>query len=194
MKPKVDLANGILKFKGENKMINTELVGILREKIDREWENYNKRLLELDKNTIISKSYEISVKENFHDVLFYEAHKNLSDKEIGKLLKMDGILDKMYYDWTGYEDDINETYDEFIFDFWKKKNLQTEKYVIKMQHVVEVVVEGKSEEEVMEWASNTTPKEAVELAEGKSLISEEYYDAIVREAEDYEKAIKIKGV
>lgn len=54
---------------------------------------------------------------------------------------------------------------------------------VRLSYTVEMVVEGKSEEEIAEWLSCTTPSEAKELA-GNNMVNEDYNEEIICNVRD----------
>lgn len=53
---------------------------------------------------------------------------------------------------------------------------------VRLTHTVELFVEGKDEEAIMEWLNQTTPEDAIHYADGN--VTEEYDEEILFEVRD----------
>ena len=109
-------------------MEDINLINKVKEKLDRELNSYKDKLKDEDVDTIISKSYETSIKNRFPDMFYDDC--DYSEYELRALLEFDNTLDVLYQDWknadSGLYSMLQEQIDDYICelgqDYIKKSN------------------------------------------------------------------------
>lgn len=99
---------GIISLDEYNELVGDKMRDILVSKVEKEYDDYKKLLLELPKEKIIEKSYETAVKQEFIDEVKYM---DLCIYEKKALMNREHLLDECYNDWLDYDGRLSEALD-----------------------------------------------------------------------------------
>ena len=75
------------------------------DKLEREYEEFIKKLEKCEPSVIIDKAYEKVLKEEIKSIL---ENKDFDEEELNVLLKVEGILDKCYDEWQDFDGNFDE--------------------------------------------------------------------------------------
>ena len=103
---------GIISLDEIEELVGDKMTDAIVKKVTKEFADFKNKLLELPKELIIEKAYEIAVKQEFVDELEYS---DLYIEEKQALLKRDHLLDEFYNDWLDCDGRLSEALD-YSFD------------------------------------------------------------------------------
>lgn len=91
-------------MRGYNKKVSLDT--LLSNKLDKEYEDFCKRLMKEDKSKIMNSAYEITVKEELKDEI---KNMDLHDEEKEIMLIVDDLLNEFYHDWLDCDTPLGES-------------------------------------------------------------------------------------
>ena len=92
-----------------------------QEKIDKEFDVYKENLRHQTVDEIIENSYKTAMLKEFVTCFKNSSDKITDIKFIKYLLRYEDLLENLYEDWTKYDSDEFEIYEEFILYYWNAK-------------------------------------------------------------------------
>ena len=100
-------------------MNNEQLRKKLYSRINAEFAQFERELLEASPQDILDKSYEYLSKRNIVTEIEYD--RNLSNEQLKAMLKLKAPLEVLYEEWIDTDGSESQMIREFIYDFSKEE-------------------------------------------------------------------------